>query len=64
MICAAIEVAGGSRGAAMEAIAEKIRTNTRAVLRQAREDGVPLRRAAMEMARARVEEALGYRRRF
>lgn len=64
VICAAVEVAGGSRGQAMQTIAEKVRENTRAVIEDHRERGVSTRRAALDLARARVDEARRYRRRL
>jgi glutamate dehydrogenase/leucine dehydrogenase len=62
VICAAIEYHGGTETQAFAAIAEKIRENTRAVLARARADGSLPRVAAVELARARVVEAAGYRR--
>jgi hypothetical protein len=61
VICAAVEYQGGSEGAAFSAIDEKIRTNTAAVL-----DGVRLRgalpRAALALAKTRLERAMATRR--
>jgi glutamate dehydrogenase (NAD(P)+) len=64
VICAAVEFAGGSRGQAMETIADKIRENTQEVLRRRREQKLSPRQAALELARARVDEASRYRRRL
>lgn len=48
VMCGAIEFAGGSQVAAMEAIDVKIRTNTRAVLEISANEGVPPRKAAVQ----------------
>ena len=45
-------------------IEEKIRTNTREVLQRAARDAVEPRHAAVAMARSRVDEMIGYQRRF
>jgi glutamate dehydrogenase (NAD(P)+) len=63
VICAAVEYHGGTEGQAMAAIAEKIRANTRETLERARTASLLPRSAAIEMARGRVEQAMGYRRR-
>jgi glutamate dehydrogenase/leucine dehydrogenase len=62
VICAAVEYAGGSESEALETIAEKIRSNTEAVLTRARAEGIPTRRAAEALARERVEKAMALRR--
>jgi glutamate dehydrogenase/leucine dehydrogenase len=62
VICAAVEYHGGTETQAFAVIEEKIRTNTRAVLEQARAEGVLPRAAAEALARARVREAARYRR--
>ena len=64
VICGAVEYAGGSESQAFAVIEEKIRTNTREVLQRAAGAGSEPRHAAVEMARARVEEMIGYRRSF
>jgi glutamate dehydrogenase (NAD(P)+) len=64
VICGAVEYAGGSEREAFLAIEEKIRANTHEVLQRAIVDGIQPRRAAIEMARARVEEMDTYRRSF
>lgn len=64
VICAAVEYRGGTERQAMATIEEKIRASTSEVLESAETAGVPPRRAAVEMATARVREAMGYRRRF
>ena len=62
VICAAIEYAGGTEAQAFAAIEERIRANTRETLAQARAGGLLPREAATRMARARVEEAMRYRK--
>jgi glutamate dehydrogenase (NAD(P)+) len=62
VICAAVEFHGGTQAQAFAVIEEKIRENARAVLERARDAGLLPRAAAEELARARVEEAAGYRR--
>jgi len=62
VICAAVEYAGGSEHAAMEAIEEKIERNTDEVLREAERRDVMPRQAARELAERRVRAAMGYRR--
>jgi glutamate dehydrogenase (NAD(P)+) len=63
VICAAVEYHGGTQSQAFAAIEEKIRENTRAVLERARSERILPRAAAVELARARLLEAQGYRRR-
>lgn len=62
VICAAMEYRGGTQAAAFAAIEEKIRANTGAVLDAVRANGVSPRRAALELATARVKRAMSYRR--
>ncbi len=62
VICAAMEYAGASESAAFAAIAEKLRHNTEAVLKQAKDQGILPRTAALNLAQARVKEAMSYRR--
>jgi glutamate dehydrogenase (NAD(P)+) len=62
VIAAAVEYHGGTEKAALDAIAEKIAANTRAVLKTATDKGVPPREAALELARKRVERAMELRR--
>ena len=62
VICAAMEYHGATESAALEAIEEKVRRNTEAVLSDARERGVLPRQAAQDMALARLREAMSYRR--
>ena len=62
VICAAMEYRGATESQAFQAIEEKIRANVEAVLSDAAAARVPPRQAAMRLAGARVEEAMGYRR--
>lgn len=62
VICAAMEYAGATQGAAFAAIEEKIRANTQAVLDQAKDKGVQPREAAVNLAVRRVREAMALRR--
>lgn len=64
VICGAVEYGGGSQREAFAVIEEKIRTNTREVLQRSRDSNVEPRTAAIEMARARVIDMIGYRRAF
>ncbi len=62
VICAAMEWSGATQTAAFDAIAERIRANTAAVLEAAAEKRVPPRQAAVELARERVRRAMATRR--
>jgi glutamate dehydrogenase (NAD(P)+) len=62
VICAAMEYHGASQAAAFEAIVERIRRNTAQVLTEARRRDVLPRRAAVDLARQRVEAAMKTRR--
>ena len=62
VICAAVEYQGGSEAAAFEQIAQKVGSNTEAVLRRSRQEGIEPRHAALDLARERVREAMAYRR--
>lgn len=62
VICAAMEYHGATQAAAFAAIEEKIRANTAALLDSASRRGVSPRRAAVDMATARVQRAMSYRR--
>jgi glutamate dehydrogenase/leucine dehydrogenase len=63
VICAAVEYQRGTRAQAFALISERIRANTLEVLTRAREQDVPPRQAAEELAWQRVQEARSYRRR-
>lgn len=62
VICAAMEYHGATENAALAAIEEKIRRNTREVLDRVRRDQVLPRQAAVAMARERVERLMSMRR--
>jgi glutamate dehydrogenase (NAD(P)+) len=62
VICAAMEYAGATQSAVFDAIAEKIRRNTEAVLRTMKEKNSLPRQAAVELATRRLREAMSYRR--
>jgi len=62
VICAAMEYGGASESSALAAVEEKIRRNARAVLENARAASVPPRRAAIELARQRLQIAMSLRR--
>jgi glutamate dehydrogenase (NAD(P)+) len=64
VICASVELHGGSETAALARIVDLITRNTREVLTAAESKGVEPRAAAVAMARRRVEEAMALRRRF
>ncbi len=62
VICAAMEYAGATQSAAFQAIEERIVANTEAVLTAATERKILPRAAAIELATARVREAMAFRR--
>jgi glutamate dehydrogenase (NAD(P)+) len=62
VICAAMELQGAGQSRAFEAIQEKIVSNTAETLSVARARACTPRAAAMEMAVARVQRAMGTRR--
>jgi glutamate dehydrogenase (NAD(P)+) len=62
VICAAMEHAGATRAAAFDAIAERIRANTEAVLGEAKSRGCLPREAAEAIAVRRVRAAMELRR--
>ncbi len=62
VICAAMEYAGATQTAAFQAIEEKIRANTEAVLAAAKARGILPRAAAVELATTRVRAAMATRR--
>jgi glutamate dehydrogenase (NAD(P)+) len=62
VICAAVEFHGGTEATAREVIQERIRANVAETLDRAARDGLLPRQAAEAMARARVAEAMSYRR--
>jgi len=62
VICAALEYRGATQSAAFDAIAEKIRGNTAAMLDAVKARGLLPRTAAVELAVARVKSAMALRR--
>jgi glutamate dehydrogenase/leucine dehydrogenase len=62
VICASVEYHGGTQTQAMATIEERIRANTSEILELSAKRKCLPREAAIEMARARVQEAMGYRR--
>jgi len=62
VICGAVEYRGGTQTTAMQAIEEKIRSNTRSVLQSSRESGLAPRQAAEDLALTRVRAAMALRR--
>ncbi|RPI21029.1 MAG: Glu/Leu/Phe/Val dehydrogenase, partial [Actinobacteria bacterium] len=64
VICAAVEVGGGTAAQAFATIEERIRENTHAVLERCHQQGALPREAAEDLALSRLREAMTYRRRF
>jgi glutamate dehydrogenase (NAD(P)+) len=62
VIAAAVEYRGGTEKAAMDAIAENVAANTRAVLQAAEARRILPRQAATELAESRVQRAMNLRR--
>jgi glutamate dehydrogenase (NAD(P)+) len=62
VICAAMEYHGATQAQAFDAIQEKLQTNTRHVLEEAKQRKLLPREAAVNLAVQRVREAMGYRR--
>jgi glutamate dehydrogenase (NAD(P)+) len=62
VICAAMEYRSATQAQAFDAIAERIRANTQAVLRAMADRSILPRAAAVELATGRVREAMRYRR--
>jgi glutamate dehydrogenase (NAD(P)+) len=62
VICAAMEYRGKIESEALEVIQDKIRTNTRLVLEESRNKKILPREAAMNLAVARVQKAMSYKR--
>jgi glutamate dehydrogenase (NAD(P)+) len=62
VICASVEYHGGTQALAFQTIEEKIGENTRTVLEAMRHRKVSPRKAAVDLARARVLSAMAYRR--
>ncbi len=62
VICASVEFHGGGEQAALDAIVEKVKRNTHAVLSGAKAADVTPRRAAEKMAQQRLRSAMALRR--
>ena len=62
VICAAVEYHGGTQAQAFATIEERIRANAEETLARSRTHHVLPRQAATQMARARIDEAMRYRR--
>ena len=62
VICAAMEYRGATESQVMQTIEEKLRRNTRLVLEDARRRNILPRRAAVELAEARVRKAMAGKR--
>lgn len=62
VICGSVEYHGGTKHQAFMEIAEKMRENTRLVLKKSAAEQVLPREAALTLARERVKEAMSYRR--
>ena len=59
VICAAVEYQGGTQAIAFSTIEQKIRNNTQLVLEEATRTGRLPRQVAMELARQRIQWAIG-----
>ncbi|MFZ5448051.1 MAG: Glu/Leu/Phe/Val family dehydrogenase [Thermodesulfobacteriota bacterium] len=62
VICAAMEYQGAGRADVFEAIAEKVRENTRLVLEESRANNILPREAAFNLAIRRLKKAMSYKR--
>ncbi len=62
VICAAMEYQGACESTAMQTIAEKVRRNTELILKEVSTSGIPPRRAAEELALARITKAMSFKR--
>jgi glutamate dehydrogenase (NAD(P)+) len=62
VICAAMEYQGATESAALQSIEDKLRRNTRQVLRDARNRNILPRQSAVELAERRVRKAMSLRR--
>lgn len=61
VICASVEYHQGAEAMAFQQIEHKIRANTEMVLQRSRDEHIEPRRAAVDMARERVQAAMGFR---
>ena len=62
VICGAMEYRGSNEAAVFAAIEEKVRRNTKLILDAALGNDISPRRAALDLAHARVKKAMSYRR--
>lgn len=62
VICAAVEYRGGTQSSAFSTIEEKLRLNTRAVLKAAKGDNLKPREAAVRLAERRIRRAMALTR--
>jgi glutamate dehydrogenase (NAD(P)+) len=62
VIAGAVEYRGGTEREAFDVIAEKVEGNTRTVIDDSRDRAITPRQSAEDMARRRVQRAMGYRR--
>ena len=62
VICASVEYHGGTRSGAFAAIEDKIRENTRIVLENSRSGGIPPYKAAGNLSKDRLRNAMALRR--
>ena len=62
VICAAMEYQGSSETEVFSVIEDKLKRNTRLVLDSARDRNILPRQAAMELAKQRINKAMGFRR--
>lgn len=62
VICGSVEYRGGTKSTAFTEIEEKIKENTRDVLKLSIDKKMVPRSAALQLAQERVEEAMSYRR--
>lgn len=61
VICGAVEYRGGTKVMAFQTIEEKIRANSTLILQQSAKVGQLPRQVAVELAKERVKNAMGYR---
>lgn len=64
VICAAVELQGGTEAQALAAVADKVRRNTNDVLTETHSHGTLPRTAATTLAERRLRQAMAMRRRF
>jgi len=59
--CASVEYHGGNEDQALQDISQKIRRNTQEVLQRSQREGIEPRKAAVDLARERVRQAMTFR---